>query len=380
MRRLILATITTSLLGIAGAASAAPASSLEIQVMTQNQYIGADLFPLIPTVGTPLFDDAVRSVAATMSANRTADRVRALANEIAARNPHLVGLQEAWDVECIPANAAPCTNPEFANAWGDHLAITSQVLGTKYYVAAVVKNFETFIPLKDGAGNEGLVYVLDRDAILARSDVTAAAVKPSPTTYPCNGDTTAADDGCNYAAALPIGLLGNLPRGFVIVDATVGGNAYRFVNTHLENGFADGLPGVVQSAQAVELIGILGAITPNTTRLVIVGDMNSSPNDAVDPDSPIPATPYMLFAGAELFDVWQYRPGNVAGLSCCQAADLMNRASLLTRRIDLIFTREMPKIVKDARLVGEVAADRLGPPGRGLWPSDHAAVAAWWKN
>jgi membrane-associated phospholipid phosphatase len=66
----------------------------------------------------------------------------------------------------------------------------------------------------------------------------------------------------------------------------------------------------------------------------------------------------------------------VAGLSCCQDETLSNRVSVLGRRIDLIFTRELPRKVKDARVIGEVAADRLAPPGRGLWPSDHASVAA----
>jgi hypothetical protein len=36
---------------------------------------------------------------------------------------------------------------------------------------------------------------------------------------------------------------------------------------------------------------------------------------------------------------------------------------------------EMPRKVKEVRLLGEVAADKTRPPGRGLWPSDHASVA-----
>ena len=64
------------------------------------------------------------------------------------------------------------------------------------------------------------------------------------------------------------------------------------------------------------------------------------------------------------------------GLSCCQLEDLSNQQSLLTRRIDLVLSREMPRKVKDARLLGEVTADKTWPPGRGLWPSDHASVAA----
>jgi hypothetical protein len=105
---------------------------------------------------------------------------------------------------------------------------------------------------------------------------------------------------------------------------------------------------------------------------VLVGDMNSSPNDA-EFGAP---TPYTKFQEADLVDAWLIRPGNVAGLSCCQLEDLSNRASLLTRRIDLILSREPLNAVKDARLIGAVAADRLAPPGKGLWPSDHASVAA----
>ena len=61
-------------------------------------------------------------------------------------------------------------------------------------------------------------------------------------------------------------------------------------------------------------------------------------------------------------------------MTCCQLEDLSNRVSLLNQRIDLVLTREMPR-VKEMRLLGEVAADRTRPPGTGLWPSDHVSVA-----
>ena len=99
--------------------------------------------------------------------------------------------------------------------------------------------------------------------------------------------------------------------------------------------------------------------------------MNSSPSD---PASSLP-TPYMQFAAAGLYDAWILRPGATPGMSCCQLEDLSNKVSVLNQRIDLVLTREMPRKVKDARLLGEVAADRTRPPGLGLWPSDHASVA-----
>jgi len=83
----------------------------------------------------------------------------------------------------------------------------------------------------------------------------------------------------------------------------------------------------------------------------------------------------MLFEAAGFYDVWDLRPGALPGMSCCQLEDLSNKVSVLDQRIDHIYTREMPRKVKEVRLLGEVAADKTRPPGRGLWPSDHASVA-----
>ncbi len=55
MRRIILASLAASLIGFTAAASAAKASKAtppQIDVMTQNQYIGADIAPLIAAIGT----------------------------------------------------------------------------------------------------------------------------------------------------------------------------------------------------------------------------------------------------------------------------------------------------------------------------------------
>ncbi|MCU0975597.1 MAG: endonuclease/exonuclease/phosphatase family protein [Steroidobacteraceae bacterium] len=382
MRHVILATLTATLLGVTATASAGPPSSVDVQVMTQNQYVGANLFPLIPAIqsGNPdVVNSALVSVISTISANRTVDRVNALSSEILARKPDLVGIQEAWLIWCEPIGAPPCTNPEFRGAWGDHLAQTQFLLAGEYTQAAYIENFEFGYPFRDSQGNEGFAYVLDRDAVFVRNGIPYSLPVPGAD-YPCDVPFTSGSS-CTFNVNTPLDFNGDgtadayILHGFMVVDATIGGKPYRFVNTHLENGYVDGFPGVIQSAQALQIVQA-AAGTPDGRRLILVGDMNSDPSDAVDPMSQIPATPYMLFAGAGLFDVWLHRPGDVAGLTCCQAEDLVNRTTMLTRRIDLIFTREEPRKVKDARLIGEVAADRLGPPGRSLWPTDHASVAA----
>jgi hypothetical protein len=153
----------------------------------------------------------------------------------------------------------------------------------------------------------------DRDVILARVDTV---IDVEPVEFVCR----VSEDGCNYEAAVPVALqtpLGLLEldfrRGFVAVDATVGENDYRFVNTHLE--IHEPAPGVPQSrsfqaAQAAQLIATL-ALTPPGLTLIVVGDINSSPeHEPVPGPLPLPPPfdlgiipPYMQFVDAGYTDI-----------------------------------------------------------------------------
>jgi endonuclease/exonuclease/phosphatase family metal-dependent hydrolase len=357
----------------AALAAAGTVSSADIDVMTQNQYLGADITPLIAAIGTDGFNDAVVTALRQISANRSQERFAALAALVAKRQPHLVGLQEVWEFRCIPAvpelGGYPCNDPSIAGAFNDHLAGTLAALGPSYRNAGFIQNFAVFtydvypgIPFFVN-GVPAFLQVQDRDVILARSDVATTNVA-----LPC---ARPSEDGCNFDVDLPLGPLGSVERGFLAVDATIGGADYRFFNTHLEQQGNALIPGEVQALQALQLIQTALGTTPPDRRLIVVGDTNSSPND---PPSSLP-TPYMLFEDAGFYDVWDLRPGATAGMSCCQLENLSNKVSVLDQRIDHIYALEMPRKVKDVRLLGEVAADRTRPPGRGLWPSDHASVA-----
>jgi exonuclease III len=74
---------------------------------------------------------------------------------------------------------------------------------------------------------------------------------------------------------------------------------------------------------------------------------------------------------AGLKDAWKTALPGVDGYTCCQDELLRNARSLLDQRIDLILHDGHVK-VDDVDLLGERPSDRVG----GLWPSDHAAVAA----
>jgi endonuclease/exonuclease/phosphatase family metal-dependent hydrolase len=147
-------------------------------------------------------------------------------------------------------------------------------------------------------------------------------------------------------------------------------------STHLE--IHEPAPGIPQSrffqaAQAAQLIATLDLTTPPGLSLIVVGDINSSPEH--EPVLGI-VPPYMQFVEAGYTDVWTLRPGAVAGFTCCQDVDLLNKRSKLSERIDMIFSLEPPSSVRQARVVGDRASDKTPPPGPRLWPSDHAGVVA----
>lgn len=354
----------------------------EINVMTQNQYIGADL-----VLGAPTSDPnaAIVSMLSTIAMQRPAERVRALAAEIAQRNPDVVGLQEAFTFECIPYLGFPtmpglgCDDPQIRDAFTDHLQSTEDALRGKYVVAGKVTNLKIdAIPFVVN-GYPAVLAIEDRDAILVRAGLTAQPVDFTTLGF-CSSRS---DQGCNYQnppvlpLPPPVGPIA-LKRGFLAVDVTVKGSNYRVFNTHLEQRLlAPTLPEtrLIQVGQANELLSVALGTWDGSKTMLVVGDMNSDPRDKIV-SPPVP-TPYEIFISAGFTDTWTLRPHAGSGLSCCQEADLTNRQSELQERIDMIFSLPRPLQVLDMKLLGTTMGDKTSPPGNGgLWPSDHAALAA----
>jgi endonuclease/exonuclease/phosphatase family metal-dependent hydrolase len=341
-----------------GEGAAAPAAShpQAISVMTRNLYIGGDLGPLVAASTPAEFAQAVQTILAQIGATNFPERAEALADEIASRKPHLVGLQEVFRISLNGVTGAPPFRDQL-----DDLLEALSARGAEYYVAAQVKNLDVAIP----APGLGTVQATDRDVVLARVDVEASPV-------PFAGCRTSLD-GCNYRAfvslASPLGPI-NIERGFVAVDARADDVTIRFVNTHLE---IPELPLVVQAAQAAELIATLGTQPDYEDRpVVIVGDINSAPSDrtvVVNGQEVVP--PYQQLSKAGYLDVWRLSRRS-PGFTCCQATDLLNTESLLFKRVDVIFSNVGPHRTA-AQLVGQDEEDRTAS---GLWPSDHAGVIA----
>lgn len=353
-----------------------PVAAADIQIMTQNQYLGADLTPLFTTKTPEEFNAAAVAALQQVAANQPAERVKALAREILWNWPALVGLQEVYLFNCTdliypPPTGAGCDDPSIRGAFVDHLPGTLQALHGIYYAAASVTNLNLSpgIPILINAVPI-LVQVVDRDVILARRDVHAEPVDFTEICPKLSGD------GCNFTFVLevptPLGVTIPVERGFVAVDATVYGQAYRFVTTHLEQKYADPSLNVLQELQAYELISILKP-APEDRILLLVGDMNSSPVDLGV--SPL-GTPYNQFRWAGFTDAWTLRRRGSPGFTCCQDADLSNLKSKLYERVDMLYSLDAPAKVENARVVGATVLEKTPPFWKGLWPSDHAAVTA----
>lgn len=389
MKRILTLAIITAWLAAPGAYAEG-----SIDVMTQNQYLGADLNPIIGAPDEEAFNEALITALQEIAANDFPTRAGLLADLISKRLPELVGLQEVYQFSCLdlapPQPGQGCDDPSISNAFNDHLALTlAELLADEepYYAAASVQNLAIQLPV-DLDFNEVpdiLVTTIDRDVILARADVETDLV---PYSAFCARPSADGGPGCNYQVVAEANTaLGPIKqeRGWVGVDATIDGRIYRFVDTHLEVKVPDPNLGIistfVQAAQAVELIATLQASTPPSHSLIVVGDINSSPEDPFIP-GPLPLPPpfnngiprpYQQFSAAGFTDAWDLRPGNVPGYSCCQADDLSNHQDVNDDRIDVIFSLDAPDKVKKARVLGAKVSDKSGPFG--LWPSDHGSVA-----
>jgi endonuclease/exonuclease/phosphatase family metal-dependent hydrolase len=356
-----------------------------VKVMTQNQYLGADLTPLV-TAETPEEFFAEANVALQqIAANNFPVRVQRFAKQVALTKPDLIGLQEVYDFTLNGSNFGP----PFVN----HLDETISALAAKgqsYSVAATLNNLDITVSI-DGLG---VVRVLDRDVILAREGVEVTSLSgdfsngglcgvpiPNPA-FPAFGPellvSTESEEGCNFTTFLeipsPLGSAIKIERGFVGVDAVVRGKTYRFVNTHFEQKLPDpNNPGsaIFQSLQAAELVGTLIATTPPDMNLVLLGDFNSWSEDA--PIAGI-TPPYQIIIGAGFADVWDTNPlarFDQGGLTCCEFSDLSNVTSDRYERVDIIFVKDT-LFLPLSFVTGKIPIFPLSEPPN--WASDHGGV------
>jgi hypothetical protein len=336
-------------------------SLLGVEAVTQNIYIGADIFRILDAETPEDIPFVVAEILQTVFETDFPERAEALADQIARTRPHLIGLQEVSLYRVQSPGDFLIGNPQPAeDVLFDYLDILLDALearGLDYVVAGVVENADIELPFFAGIGGGGQpqfddIRVTDHDVVLARADVATS-------------NATAANFEFNIEFSIG-GVDVVLLRGYVILDATVRGQTYRFANTHLEGA---SLVPEVQAAQMLELVTVLND-SPHP--IILVGDLNSSPSD------PFPQ-PYPLARAAGYWDMWLLRAGGPdPGFTCCQTETVDNEVSILDERIDHIMVRRA-RGFRLSPVRGPVRSFVLGDRPRdktlsGLWPSDHGGV------
>ncbi len=315
-----------------------------VTVMSQNLYVGADVDLVILALASPdPNDDFLTLLGAIATLGNTAFPVRAeaIADEIARRRPHVVGLQEVSeiDIDLTGYGVPVVVHQHFLPI----LQAALDARGLHYGLAAQVKDLEA-TPLP-GVG------LVDHDAMLVDLDrvtVTAAG-----------GQVFA-----NNVGVVAPGV--ELKRGWVWADVVIDGAPYRFVSSHPEADLAGAQLSLLRAAQVSELVASVPADRP----AIVVGDLNDVPGSLM----------YDVLAGAGFGDVWgALRPG-VVGYTCCHLADLSDALTTFDQRIDYVWARGIghPAGGLQGRIDrwGEVPADRFAGPAFPIWPSDHAGLVA----
>jgi hypothetical protein len=324
----------------------------DLRVMTYNVDEGTDYIEVTEATNLSQFLVAVGQTISQVRATDPVSRMKALASQIVDARPALLSLQELDQWFTGPFDPVTRTCGQIALEFDmlQDLLSSLAAQGANYEVAVQARQF-AFPP------TPGLilpstflcVQVINHNAILVRTDLDPSRFQWSNAQ---SGQFTSA-----LSINTPVGPVTE-PRAWESVDANFHGRAFRFIGTHLESADPN-----IRRLQGEELRS-----GPANTALPVVIAMDSNAQAAPRPKD---AT-YIDFISAGYTDVWSAIFPAAPGLTCCQAQFVNNPVSQLSQRIDLILTRGSVQ-PQNIALFGADPSDRTA---EGLWPSDHAGVAA----
>jgi endonuclease/exonuclease/phosphatase family metal-dependent hydrolase len=321
-------------------------------VMTYNVNEGTDFLQVVGATTELQFLVGVGQILTQVQGTNPPERMQAVARQILAAQPELLSLQEVdqWYSGTFDPITDTCGTMTLQYDMLEELLSALAAQGG-HYEAAVQVTQNAFPPTPGLIPPATYVCVAlnDYNVILVRTDLPSWIFRWR---NPQSGQFVS-----ELVLPTPLGPV-PYPRAWASVDAQFFGHPFHYINTHLESFDAN-----IRELQGDEL-----RAGPANTSLPVIIAMDSNAQAFPLPEDPT----YSDFISAGYNDVWSEIFPRRAGLTCCQDEADNNPVSQLYQRIDLVLT--YGKVTPwGAELIGTSPASRLPD---GLWPSDHAALAA----
>ncbi|HKA68100.1 MAG TPA: endonuclease/exonuclease/phosphatase family protein [Actinomycetes bacterium] len=341
--------LTGSAVSAGPAAAGDGTGAPKVSVLTRNLYLGADLTPAITAPTLPDFLAATAEIWRHVQETNFDERAATLAREIDQTEPDLIGLQEAaiWRTGAI-GDPAPAVTVVY-----DFLAQLQAELdarGAHYDVVVSQNEADLEAPV-------GAPYLIDarltqRDVILVREGAKLALSNAQSAHFATNLSIPIPAAGTTFVSL----------RGWTSVDVrTKHGQAFRFINTHLE-----AFHPLVRLAQAQELLA--GPIGAAPDSVVLAGDINSGP----ELPEPVNRLAYFALVAGGMVDTWPILHPGDPGFTSSLGDDLNDPADALEHRVDMVMFKGDVTPAKSYR----TGNDPKNRTASGLWPSDHLGYLA----
>jgi hypothetical protein len=340
---------------VMAAANAATSGESFLRLYNRNVFLGGDTGPLFEIDFTQFPGNVVEVVGAVQTfwgqvqASDFPARAEAIADDIAATRPHVVGLNEMTSYLLVDLATGPFDGIDFTTVLLDALAAR----GLDYRLEIKQDNTSAQFPFALGpTGVTQVVALTVSDLVLVRGDVDVVSK--------ANG---------NYLASLDLGVL-EVKRGWGRVSISHRGAVNHVFVTHLET---QGLQ-PIHNLQADELLALSTSLEGPT---FVMGDLNSDAENG--PPAPSWTPTYGKFLEAGFVDGWLEKTGeDRTGFTCCWDPDLA--AGELDERIDFILVRAPDAQRAASGLPGAIQMDLLGDeesdrlPEAGIFPGDHVGI------
>jgi len=305
-----------------------------LKVMTRNMDAGTDLnliFAYYPNVPA-----GVSATLAQVISTDIPSRIQRLADEVRTNQPDFIALQEVTEWRTGTCGATTVLYDQL------QLLVDALAARNMQYTRLAVDSLNVI----EAPSLNGCVRYTDSNAILMRSELRSGIEVSNVQSH----------HYLHYLDLSTIGIFGFPPffHGYISADVKAGSETIRLFDTHLESTYAFDPTGLLQAAQAGELVAALNA-TPFP--VLLCGDFNS--NAEAGPEQ---TTSVGMILAAGFTDVW--RQFNSLGTGFTWPLffeDLASGPAIPNERIDLIFTRDIRALkVDETGTNAPVASDHAG--------------------